>query len=229
MNVYHPNLGRWATMDPVGYAAGDANLYGFVGQNPINFLDPLGLLEQAEGKTTDSVSEKSDYLGVFKTEWTKIRVFSWSIKERDDDKAKCKVCDIKLYANMVSVNSAKVEKVKDLIGKITPDLVGSGVSDLIDLLGPDVIKSEIKIAIEYSATVKKACKDISKKDIAEALELEKYSKTFNGMMKDFKDKKFDQYSVFNNPLSAYTKEYAEMATLHWKIDIITGLLAKLKD
>ncbi|MBI4683442.1 MAG: RHS repeat-associated core domain-containing protein, partial [Nitrospirae bacterium] len=39
---YNPSIGRWITRDPLGEAGG-INLYGFVGNNPVNFVDPLGL------------------------------------------------------------------------------------------------------------------------------------------------------------------------------------------
>jgi hypothetical protein len=36
-------LQRFTSEDPIGFASGDYNLYGYVGNNPINFTDPLGL------------------------------------------------------------------------------------------------------------------------------------------------------------------------------------------
>jgi RHS repeat-associated protein len=39
---YDPNLQRWIQRDPIGERGG-LNLYGFVGNNPISFVDPLGL------------------------------------------------------------------------------------------------------------------------------------------------------------------------------------------
>lgn len=39
---YHAPLGRWTTQDPIGYAAGDANLYGYVGSSPTRWVDPTG-------------------------------------------------------------------------------------------------------------------------------------------------------------------------------------------
>jgi RHS repeat-associated protein len=38
----NPVIGRWMTRDPLGEAGG-INFYGFVGNNPVNFVDPLGL------------------------------------------------------------------------------------------------------------------------------------------------------------------------------------------
>jgi len=40
---YSPTLGRWTSLDPLRYAAGDVNLYRPVGNDPINRLDPSGL------------------------------------------------------------------------------------------------------------------------------------------------------------------------------------------
>lgn len=40
---YSPTLGRFVTNDPIQYEAGDVNFYRFVGNNPINFVDPSGL------------------------------------------------------------------------------------------------------------------------------------------------------------------------------------------
>ncbi len=40
--AYSPDLGRWVNRDPIGEEGG-INLYGFVGNDPIDFFDPLGL------------------------------------------------------------------------------------------------------------------------------------------------------------------------------------------
>jgi RHS repeat-associated protein len=40
---YAPALGRWLEQDPIGFRGGQANLYAYVGNDPVNRADPLGL------------------------------------------------------------------------------------------------------------------------------------------------------------------------------------------
>jgi RHS repeat-associated protein len=39
---YHPQLGNFVSRDPIGYDAGDLNLYRYVGSRPTNLVDPSG-------------------------------------------------------------------------------------------------------------------------------------------------------------------------------------------
>jgi RHS repeat-associated protein len=41
---YNPETGRWLSKDPIGISGG-LNLYAFCGNNPVNFVDPLGLCQ----------------------------------------------------------------------------------------------------------------------------------------------------------------------------------------
>ncbi len=40
---YDPSTGRWTAKDPIRFAGGDANLYGYVLADPVNAIDPRGL------------------------------------------------------------------------------------------------------------------------------------------------------------------------------------------
>ncbi|WP_167527627.1 NHL domain-containing protein [Desulfosarcina alkanivorans] len=40
---YDPDTGRWTAKDPIGFAGGDTDLYGYVQSNPVNWIDPWGL------------------------------------------------------------------------------------------------------------------------------------------------------------------------------------------
>jgi RHS repeat-associated protein len=53
---YDPNTGRFLSEDPTGFAAGDANLYRYVGNNPVNAIDPTGLNMNFLGGLSNSIS-----------------------------------------------------------------------------------------------------------------------------------------------------------------------------
>jgi RHS repeat-associated protein len=40
---YDPQTGRWTAKDPIGFAGGDANLYGYVLNEPVTSIDEVGL------------------------------------------------------------------------------------------------------------------------------------------------------------------------------------------
>ena len=42
---YDPDIGRWTAKDPIFFAGGDTDLYGYVLNDPINRTDPFGLLD----------------------------------------------------------------------------------------------------------------------------------------------------------------------------------------
>jgi len=46
---YDAALGRWTTKDPILFAGGDPNVYGYVGNDPVNRVDPEGLFAPVVG------------------------------------------------------------------------------------------------------------------------------------------------------------------------------------
>ena len=52
---YDPETGRWTSKDPIGFEGGDANLYAYVSNSPVNTVDLLGLCPC--GKPEDVIDE----------------------------------------------------------------------------------------------------------------------------------------------------------------------------
>ena len=59
---YDPDTGRWTAKDPIGFAGGDTDLYGYCLGDPVNMIDPDGLEKidwEKFFKYTDTVSRHS--------------------------------------------------------------------------------------------------------------------------------------------------------------------------
>jgi RHS repeat-associated protein len=55
---YDAEAGRWTAKEPLGFAGGDSNLYAYVGNDPVNFVDPSGLQSQSRSTTLPEFSKK---------------------------------------------------------------------------------------------------------------------------------------------------------------------------
>src|SRR5207249_10687129 len=49
---YDAETGRWTAKDPILFAAGEPNLYGYVGNDPVNYTDASGLQDSSSGPST---------------------------------------------------------------------------------------------------------------------------------------------------------------------------------
>ncbi|MCZ7570272.1 MAG: hypothetical protein M5U01_17040 [Ardenticatenaceae bacterium] len=79
--MYHPSLGRFLQMDPLGYVDG-MNLYTYVGNNPVGERDPFGLKRPCRDKR--DVADK-----ICSTEWAKElarRLKAKSVQTKDEIK-----------------------------------------------------------------------------------------------------------------------------------------------
>ncbi len=47
---YDPSTGRWESQDPLGFGAGDSNLYRYVSNDPENRLDPTGMQQVGQSQ-----------------------------------------------------------------------------------------------------------------------------------------------------------------------------------
>ncbi len=53
---YDPETGRWTAKDPIGFEGGDVNLYGYVFNDPVNWIDPEGMSRRSFGETATNDS-----------------------------------------------------------------------------------------------------------------------------------------------------------------------------
>ena len=66
---YDAKVGRWISEDPIGFAAGDSNLYRYVGNSPTNGIDPKGLQFTVASKVYSArVSAKSFIYDILQTQ-----------------------------------------------------------------------------------------------------------------------------------------------------------------
>jgi len=55
---YDPEIGRWTSKDPIGFGGGSTNFYSYILNEPINFIDPLGLYGHKSCEFYDDLCEK---------------------------------------------------------------------------------------------------------------------------------------------------------------------------
>ena len=72
---YDPDIGRWTAKDPILFEGGDTDLYGYCLNDPINWMDPLGLFEASDiGTVAVSVATTTAKVGGLITAGTAITI-----------------------------------------------------------------------------------------------------------------------------------------------------------
>ena len=69
---YDAETGRWTAKDPIGFAGGDANLYGYSLNDPLNLVDPTGLWSLGDPLpqgVVDAAAGFGDALSLGLTDW----------------------------------------------------------------------------------------------------------------------------------------------------------------
>ena len=62
--MYDPRIGRFISTDPSGFSGGDANLYRYVGNDPLNKVDPTGLAARILGGGNVSIVGSTSLLNL---------------------------------------------------------------------------------------------------------------------------------------------------------------------
>ncbi len=77
----NPSTGRWTSQDPLGFAAGDANLYRYVGNDSTGMVDPSGLEQESlptkstvEGISTGVINQLKKKKGSYGSEVNGTRI-----------------------------------------------------------------------------------------------------------------------------------------------------------
>jgi RHS repeat-associated protein len=120
---YDPTIGRWTSQDPLGFGAGDANLYRYVGNRPTRQTDPTGLNSLALATQNVIIGYTALQL-LLGPRYPKVALL---IKDLDDDKFAVR----QAASNMLEAYLAdKTDPYKSLLTRVSLELALLGCPPL---------------------------------------------------------------------------------------------------
>jgi RHS repeat-associated protein len=214
---YSPVLGRWLQNDPLGFGAGDPNLYRYVRNAPLNATDPLGLIETTGEDDIHRVSDRDQ---------KKTKTFfdlpipgtarnyyyhedlTYGIQDYTDKKG-CPRCRLRiqyiyLYGKKLDLQPfvtsiANGVKRAGVVGaQIAIDTLETSIKNFSDY-------SYDKVRINDDVNFEGKCKDVAKADFVRKLGLETMRTKFNELIKINKPTRAqqDEMAILNKKLEIY--------------------------
>lgn len=144
---YDPAIGRWTAKDPIDFVGSDVNLFGYVGNNPVKWIDPFGLEFEDDIVISLTGSTYEDAMNSAKNELTnQARSF--------EDVRKKNMYVAKKMAGYCSGKKNILDKIRGLLESMPPsgdinDLITTILSGLIQLESKYYDYSEDKYLEEY--------------------------------------------------------------------------------
>lgn len=139
---YHPTLGQFTVRDPLGFAAGDTNLYRYVANNPVRYLDPSGKVLYISSIASKKMRYSLD----------NYRITGW---DEEPDPADDNYCMFSGKTRFVSNPDLKVEIVARMISSPRKFRIGGNPHDLqssLDALGRHIFdrKKLVRAARDFN-------------------------------------------------------------------------------
>ena len=125
--VQNPGTGRWTSQDPLGFAAGDANLYRYVSNDPANRDDPSGEIPSVNGppRTPGQITRDIDRAEQ-KRAWLRLlelRLIDERFERKQFILNDCPESDLLYQLWNLERLEARLEKYQDEIDRLTKRLL----------------------------------------------------------------------------------------------------------
>jgi RHS repeat-associated protein len=181
MRWYSPTLGRWISVDPLLFEAGDINLYGSMSNNPCNEVDPSGLVALGDlepepipkydpTNSTNWLKWKGDRVGGYIPPGARFPTFGVDPPFNCDRTEACKQVRRWIFALGASILNRTIERVVktgrliDMLNKKDIGLEGLLSETALNDGHQHRIPKEIALVTQAIVIYKKECKSSYDKD-----------------------------------------------------------------